>query len=90
MNRFVSTLIKNYKLRRLDRMVRDMRKRISEDCVDDCVRYASKCEVADCPLIKLRKEYEKRKQDDTVTGNGVRAVMRDHNKGKPDTTSDAR
>lgn len=49
MNRLLSTLIVNYKLRKLDRMVRDMRKRISEDCVNDCVRYAKHCDVADCP-----------------------------------------
>ena len=89
MNRLLSTLIVNYKLRKLDRILRDMRKRIYNDCAGGCIRYSNKPDVIDCPLIKLRKEYEKRKQDDTVTGNGVRAVMRDHNKGKPDTTGDA-
>lgn len=87
MNRLLSAIVKNYKLRMLDRMIRNIKRIILEDCAsvceDDHTGDIRECDAIDCPLIKLRKEYEKREQNDTIDGVSVRAPLHEHNKGEP-------
>lgn len=81
-NRLVSAIVRNYKLRRLDAMVKKMKKRLTENCVEACIRHVERCYMLDCPLLKIRKNYEERNKDVGHDRHGHDNDMRGPNKGQ--------